>query len=61
MALFDFLKKKKVPENKPVRNNNGDPSVWESADAIFIGNRHISGSGMHISCDVKYAVRRYSY
>ena len=55
MALFDFLKKKKAPENKLVRNNNGDPSVWESADAIFIGNQHISGSGMHISCDVKYS------
>ena len=29
-------------ENKSVQNNNGDPSVWESADAIFIGNQHIS-------------------
>ena len=29
--------------------------MWESADAIFIGNQHISGFGMHISCDVKYS------
>ena len=55
MALFDFLKKKKAPESKPVQSNNGDPSVWESADAVFIGNQHISGPGMHIICDVKYS------
>ena len=55
MALFDFLKKKKAPENNPVQNDHGNPAVWESADAIFIGNQHISGTGMHISCDVKYS------
>lgn len=55
MALFDFLKKKKAPENNPVQNDHGNPAVWESADAIYIGNQHISGSGMHISCDVKYS------
>ena len=55
MALFDFLKKKKAPENKLAQNDHGNPDVWESADAIFIGNQHISGPGMHISCDVKYS------
>lgn len=55
MALFDFLKKKKTPENNTAQSNCGNPTVWESADAIFIGNQHISGTGMHISCDVKYS------
>lgn len=55
MALFDFLKKKKAPENDSVQNDHGNPAVWESADAIFIGNQHISGTGVHISCDVKYS------
>lgn len=55
MALFDFLKKKKAPENNTVKSDHGNPAVWESADAIFLGNQHISGTGMHISCDVKYS------
>ncbi len=55
MALFNFLKKKKAPENNTVQSDHGNPAVWESADAIFIGNQHISGTGMHISCDVKYS------
>ena len=39
MALFDFLKKKKAPENNTVKNDHGNPAVWESADAIFLGNQ----------------------
>ena len=55
MAIFDFLKKKKIPKNDMAKKDYGNPIVWECADAIFIDNQHISGAGMHISCDVKYS------
>ena len=55
MAIFDFLKKKKIPEYDTVKKDYGNPAVWESTDAIFVGNQHISGTGMHISCEVKYS------
>lgn len=55
MELFDFSKKKNTSENNTMQNDYGNFAVWESADVIFIGNQHISGPSMHISCEVKYS------
>ncbi len=55
MPLFGFFKKKGHTENNTDQIKHESSAAWEGADAISINSQHVSGNGMHISCDVRYS------